>query len=428
MSYKQESLDIIVFEGRGAWSIYKDRDKHKIYIDSPLQNIIDAADIAKARLNMGKKVVMFPVIDRLIPTMIYNLPRTLRNDYENRESLEEKWKQIFPLILGVDERINSKEQKNVTHYFEVFKNLRKGALVGGLGEFLSEKADLDMGVFDLETTLFLLKKIIGKDENLYIHPIILPDNVWNKDLSLNFVEAILAPGNIINIIDHLSKFLKEMFDWKGGRKISLPFFFEHKEIINSSYYSFEIDKNNKVILLKSREDNENELELSIYSLKPFLERKSYVFPKYPLISLGYVYRILKYLSNAKFNEEDFLIEIYRNMSHINERKSYLEQLIKNFKLYNICDRFYFVEGDKGGINYGTGGLVDKIFKDLAEALGAEYYRIVSIEREVLEPKIEETSYENIHKILKDMENNNQRLYHEDNGSLVLKNIEQVTKK
>lgn len=424
---QKASRDLIVLEGRGAWTIYRESSSNTIRVDSPLQNIYDATRISIELVKRGREVIMFPVIDKLVPTSIYNRPRTYKGN-------DEQWLEDFPMILEPrDDIYIAEEYKNrVSYQYEIYKGHKH--LIDML--FPHNHKNLQnkpMSIFDIEATIGLIERLLemnlgNNKKKVTIIPILLPNSELNLATKTMLNNAITRGSLHAGI----RKFYTRMFDTgTPGREVSLPIFFELTDIgyLNSDLRVTVNRDNNLIIKLEGKYYKEMRAE----SLLELMEYKKFLSAKYPIVILGYIYEIMKYFGlSIDLSKE--LVELY-NVVFDNSKdkvydgtvekytlKNYLKELVnkKDVKISN----FYFVEGDMGGINHGTGGRVNKVFKVLADAMGANYIRIVSIERELLEPKITELSFEGFAKAVDSLEEHGS-VYLEQDQNYVRKKISEV---
>ncbi|MEM2379932.1 MAG: hypothetical protein QXS53_01220 [Candidatus Anstonellales archaeon] len=421
-----KSRDVIIFEGRGAWNITKYKDR--IYIDSPVQNIVQASKLALELLKKNRYVIMFPVIDSLVSTREYNYPRTFQpKDVDKKFNV---WvEEVFPLeLIPSKNALSIVEHHNLgklllSHQEEIFKGFRsiqKNNAEQDYKKFMErigEKEGMGMKLFDTEATLFLINytlEYLGiKDnmkQNLNIVPISVPDSNFSKETVLAFADRLTIHSNVMKTLE---KFLENMFrsvlsdeEAKLFPTYSLPIMFDVDGYYNSPT-RIEIRSNRLIITPYSRELGNvgKKYEYHVKSLKQIIEEKELVSFKYPVIILNYIYSILNALTVRKHISDvrsEFIDAFTRTIRDELNMHLYLSELVGNMNI-DVIENLYFIEGDWGGVNVMTGGLVDRVFYELAKSLKARYVRIISMEREELEPKLESISFKHLIDVLEQIE-------------------------
>ncbi|MEM2769308.1 MAG: hypothetical protein QXQ15_02555, partial [Candidatus Anstonellales archaeon] len=169
----------------------------------------------------------------------------------------------------------------------------------------------------------------------------------------------------------------------------------------------EIRSNRLIITPYSRELGNvgKKYEYHVKSLKQIIEEKELVSFKYPVIILNYIYSILNALTVRRYISDvrsEFIDAFTRTIKDELNMRLYLSELVGKMNI-DVIENLYFIEGDWGGVNVMTGGLVDRVFYELAKSLKARYVRIISMEREELEPKLESISFKHLIDVLEQIE-------------------------
>ncbi len=428
---QKEPVHLLVFEGRGAWAMYRETSSKQIRVDSPLQNIYDATRIAIKLAEKGKRVVMIPVIDKLVPTAIYNKPRTYTGSKED-------WREDFSLIVEPrqDIGVSRNYRDRVSHRYEIYNGHKMYIPI----LFPNNERTLigkPMSVFDVEATIELITKLLerylGNRNNITINPIVLPNQEFDSAV-IAMLDLAIKRGAVHTGIGEFNK--RMLHGSTPGKTVSLPIFFRLTEIgyLNSDL-RVEVDRNNQLSLIVP---GIYEASHRAESLLELIEHSQFYSAKYPIIILGYVYEILKYLG-LSINIREELTKLYntifdREKDRMREGRvqkydieQYINELLHRTELRESVSAFYFIEGDLGGINPGTGGKVGKIFQIFSQAMGASYYRVISVERELLEPRIKDLSFESFEHAVNSLENESGSLYIEEDGKYIRKKISEVVK-
>ncbi|MCS7122614.1 MAG: hypothetical protein NZ908_01505 [Candidatus Micrarchaeota archaeon] len=458
----QVKRNVVVFEGRGAWNIVKYEDR--IHIDSPVQNIVQAALISTRLLEKNEQVIMFPVIDRLVSTREYNFPRTFANRHGqeriDRKERFKEWMRNIPIeVRPKDQEFRNEISKLlVSHQEERFIRFRSAQkeqaeesyrkMISDLekksGAMISiDPPGLDMGIFDTESTIYLINLtldggIVSKRarENLNIIPLVVPTETFNRELILEIASRLVTTNQMAK---SLGRFLDAMFgnllrkEEKGKfPKSSIPIFIDVNGYFNSPT-KLELKSEKLRITPFSREYGEVDtpIEYNDKSLELILRSSKRISIKYPMVILDYIFSILNRLTSRNqlsFQQQrEYVLNSFTKVINDSIRMEiFIKELVDRMNIDRV-ERFIFVEGDYGGVNVMTGGIVDEVFKILSQALGAQYIRIISIERESFEPYLRKLSYREIIDKLKliDSKENHYSLYVERDGSYVRSRVREL---
>ncbi len=442
MKQRTNKVNVIICEGRGAWSLfkYKYEEKERVFIDSPALNLIHSSLLYSKLKEARKEVIIIPVIDSLVSTYEYNLPSSFveflsKNKKKKCNEIFEEWKKVMPIKRDIQEGARGKGIKNselVSHQLEVFMGLNEN--LGDGWEIYSQiPPGTPMRVFDREASYRLIEYVINYNKKVEVPRV-------------NFVEApspsIINKENVLDVIFPLLTNEPKRFKNKVKRiheKITMksnnyiPVFFNYNGYYNSpSWYSLE-DKGKKV-RIKNRslivEGFEEETTARV-KLKEFLEiveKAEFISLKYPLILLSHLWNMSKileeelnrkegYVLNERREERKFIKEFLENVEENGNEDYYsLETIISNLfdGVKERIETIYFVEGDEGRVNPNTGGVFELIIEKIANYIEAGYRRLISCKREEVEDRLKEPSYREVIEVIEGID--------EEKGSILEKEV------
>ncbi len=467
---------LILTEGRSAWNIVKNRKgaKRKVTLDSPPLNLIHAAMIAKKELDKGNEVILMPVVDKLVATREYTYPRTFPSNMgyisENpdkeeikrfaKESAKDSWNEWMNHFLldirpsrkaeEVIRNSNGEIPEEVKRTFmseseEFFWGFNMDKLSSHDGEYMKMVKELNkmkpmpMSALDIEAGRALINltmRMMDKKprfDNLDVSYETFPTrSARTKDAVMHALEPIFRYYDSKEAVSKLMTMFSEALPEEARKaipKYMIPVFFDVNGFYNSASRTY-FDSDKIRIQPRSREMGTvgSAYKISQEAFMEVLAYKELVSLKYPLIIVDYITRIYEKLSmRVTLDNAD---EIHRLVKMRIKEGWSLQDYITDMSLHHgvkgKISRLYFVEGDKGGVNMGTGGLVDKVFEMLAESVNAEYVRLVSKERDAFERALERPGYTPLIKLMIDMENKgNPTLYLEKDGDLKETKIDDV---
>ncbi len=429
---------MIITEGRSAWNIVENKNKKKtrITLDSPPLNLIHSSMIARKELKKGKEVILLPIVDKLIGTKEYTYSRTFPknmgfiSENPSKEEVKEfynkkvvnvfrKWKEHLNIHVLPSKKAYEiiKEKRGIkrvdkidflSESEEVFRGFKKRR-IKHFGEHYLKMVEetemlkpIPMSAFDIETGRFLINLTLNllktkNRKNLDISYEVFPSMYVNtKEKILHIFEPIFRYYNTKEALARVNGLFLNLLNNKNAIPLyNIPLFYDVNGFYNSATRSY-LKNSNIFVEPRSRMLGRlgDKYKINKEAFMEAIYYKELISIKYPLIILDYIIRIFEKLTMRASleNAEEIHNLIKKAIKKEIELKNYINDLVKRTNVKEKLEKIYFIEGDLGGVNIGTGGLVDKVFKMIADAIEAEYIRVISIEREILEEKVKKPGF------------------------------------
>ncbi|NPA22309.1 MAG: hypothetical protein GXN92_01885 [Candidatus Micrarchaeota archaeon] len=435
--------------GKGLVPVVNKAGKlERMFIDSPLQNIIDSARIAAELTRRGKQVIFYGVIDAAsLSYYDYNYPRTLANYLRSRadvRGMEEEIAHFFGLPV---ERIRERMGDSYAYYWWI-KNAPLKVDVDP--QYKEALLKIENARIPAPIRRYFATNLVQRVEGIRESPIPVDSSVSNlvKEIeqhlgpaALNLVHLRIArylfylafehfKGNKQNLVFKLGMSPSQTIDeWPEIEKALDPIFMAPdfggalKRFISafSILYEGYSNKHKNIVPLAFAVDGyftsatlanikRDHIEIrprtpwgTVGKYKLYPDELRYVIKekglkglitiKYPLVIVDHLLGLLSTIEGRTLKKTStYINEIAHQV--LSNGANAMEGLLKMASNIKDIEAIYFVEGDgslkedgtlgEPRINLMTGGASDKAFRMIAEEMGAEFIRVISAPREIVE--------------------------------------------